>query len=94
MWHFALNHIYFCNLKNILQNEPLKVNVNRCIRSLKIIENEDYLLVAGNQEICIINIDKKLILLSLKFGIKCEFNCIFQRKNGNILKKKWKYFNY
>ena len=52
-----LKQIYFCNLKKIPQAEPLEVSVNRCIRSLKIIDNEGILIVAGNQEINLISVN-------------------------------------
>lgn len=77
--------IFFCNLNNITEIVPLNIKVNRCIRALKIIENEDILLVAGNKEINVIDIGQKSILISIKYGIICEFNCIFQKKNGNLL---------
>ena len=28
---------------------------------------------------------KKSILISIKYGIICEFNCIFQKRNGNLI---------
>ena len=80
-----INHIYFCNLKKIPEAEPLKVSVNRCIRSLKIIDNEEILIVAGNQEINIVSVKNRINIYSIRFGFNCEFNCVFQKSNGNIL---------
>ena len=77
-------NIYFCDLNNFSNIEKINVSVNRCIRALKII-NKDILIVAGNKEISIVNLKNKLILHSIHYYSNCEFNCIFQRKNGNIL---------
>ena len=73
--------IFFCNLDNTQEIVLLKMKVNRCIRALKIIENGDFLIVAGNKEINIVNVELKTILLSIKYGIGLEFNCIFQKKD-------------
>ena len=83
--------IYFCNLNNFSLIEKLKVNVNRCIRALKVINN-DILLVAGNMTINVLNIKEKLIINSICFNKDCEFNCIFQRTNGNILISEYSWF--
>ena len=56
------------------------MKVNRCIRSLKIIENGDFLIVAGNKEINIVKIEQKKVLVCIKYGIDLEYNCIFQKK--------------
>ena len=77
--------IYFCNLNNLQEIVPLCIKVNRCIRALKIIENGDILIAAGNSEINIINVELKAILISIKYGVNLQFNCIFQKQNGNIL---------
>ena len=79
-----IKKIYFCDLNNLSQITKMKINVNRCIRALKIID--DYiLLVAGNREIYLVDIEKKSILSSIKFFFNCEFNCIFVKQNGNIM---------
>ena len=83
--HSLLKKIYFCNLNNLSQIENMEISVNRCIRALKIID-DDVLLVAGNQEIYIVDIGKKSIISSIKYYyVNCEFNCIFIKQNGNIL---------
>ena len=79
-----LKSIYFCDLTDLSKIEKINVSVNRCIRSLKLIKN-DILIVAGNQEINLVNVKNKIILYAIRFDKICEFNCIFQRKNGNIL---------
>ena len=78
------NCIYFCDLTNFSSIEKINVSVNRCIRALKIISN-DILLVAGNKEINVLNIKNKSIFYSICINKSCEFNCIFQKRNGNIL---------
>jgi hypothetical protein len=55
------------------------------VRALKIIDKEDFLIVAGEKEISVIDINKRIIVFCMKFGFNCEFNCIYQKKNGNIL---------
>ena len=77
--------IFFCNLNNVQQIQKMDISVNRCIRALKIIENGEILIVAGNREINIIKLENKLILTTIKFDFECEFNCVFQKKNGNLL---------
>ena len=77
-------NVYFCELNDLSKIEKINVSVNRCIRALKIIK-DDILIVAGNQEINIVKIYDKTILYAIRFDKICEFNCIFQRKNGNIL---------
>ena len=77
--------LFFCNFDNFAEIVPINLKVNRCIRALKIIENGDILIVAGNKEINIVDISQKSILLSIKYGIICEFNCIFQKRDGNLL---------
>ena len=77
-------NIYFCDLNNVSKLEKINVSINRCIRALKIIK-DDILIVAGNKEINLIKIDDKTILYAIRFNKICEFNCVFQRKNGNIL---------
>ena len=77
--------IFFCNLDNTQESALLKMKVNRCIIALKIIENGDFWIAAGNKEINIVNVELKTFLLSIKYGIDLEFNCIFQKKNGNLL---------
>ena len=76
--------IYFCDLNNVSPIEKIKINVNRCIRALKIID-DDFLIIAGYKEINILNIKDKVILYTIGFHENIEFNCIYQRKNGNIL---------
>ena len=76
--------IIFYNLNN-QQIQKINMNVNNCIRAIKIIDEGDILIVAGNQEINLINIDTKLNVFCMRFSLKCEFNCIFQKKNNNIL---------
>ena len=76
--------ITFYNLNN-QRIQKINMNVNNCIRALKVIDEGDILIVAGNQEINLININSKLTIFCMKFGLKCEFNCIFQKKNNNIL---------
>ena len=83
---YSLNEtIFFCNLDNIQEIVPLNMKVNRCIRALKIIENGEILIVGGNQEINVVDVENKTILISIKYGIKLEFNCVFQKKDGNLL---------
>ena len=76
--------IYFCDLNNFSLIEKINMSVNRCIRALKIIDN-DILLIAGHMEINVLNIKNKLIIKTIVFLNICEFNCIFQKRNGNIL---------
>ena len=83
--------IYFCDLNNFSPIEKIKVSVNRCIRALKII-NDNILLVAGNKEINVLNIKDKLIIYSIYFNRSCEFNRIFQKSNGNILISEYSEF--
>ena len=83
--NYHSSQIVFCNLKNPLLFETIDIKVNNCIRALKIIEDGEILLVAGNNEINVIKLQNKLILISIKYGITCQFNCIFQMKNGNLL---------
>ena len=83
--NYHLKKLFFCDLNNPQIIESKDVNINNCIRALKIIENGEILIVAGNQEINVINLQNKLILISVKYGIDCQFNCIFQMKNGNLL---------
>ena len=78
-------NLYFFNLNNLSEKYKLKISGNRCIRSLKIIDNSEFLIVAGNRQINIVNINTKNIINSIRYNIECEFNCIFQKKNGNIL---------
>jgi WD40 repeat protein len=80
----VIHKVYFCNLNDLSQIEKMNINANRCIKSLKIID-DDFLIVAGNQEIYIIHIYHKIIVSSIKYYVNCEFNCIFVKKNGNIL---------
>ena len=84
--------IYLCNLNNYSLIEKVNVSVNRCIRALKVINN-DILLVAGNMKINVVNIKEKLIINSIFFNKDCEFNCIFQRTNGNILISEYSDFD-
>ena len=79
-----LKSIYFCDLNDLSNIKKINVSVNRCIRALKLIKN-DILIVAGNQEINLVNIKNQTILYAIRFDKICEFNCIFQRRNGNIL---------
>ena len=83
--------IYFCDLNNFSVIEKIKVSVNRCIRALKII-NDNILLVAGNKKINVLNIKDKLIIYSICFNKSCEFNCILQKRNGNILISEYSEF--
>ena len=78
-------NIMFCDLNNTQLIVKIEISVNRCIRALKVIESGEILIVAGNNEINVIKLENKLILMSIKYGIDCEFNCIFQKKNGNLL---------
>ena len=76
--------IYFCDL-NDYSIDSMNIQINRCIRSLKIIEN-DFLIAAGNLcQIFLIDIEKREIISLIKFGINTEYNCIFIKENGNIL---------
>ena len=75
--------IYFFDFFNS-SIESMNLNINRCIRSLKIIEN-DFLIAAGYIEIFLIDIKNRKIINSINFGISNEFNCIFLKENGNIL---------
>ena len=84
--------IYLCNLNNYSLIEKVNVSVNRCIRALKVINN-DILLVAGNMKINVVNIKDKLIIDSIFFNKDCEFNCIFQKTNGNILISEYSDFD-
>ena len=81
---FHFQKIFFYNLSTG-QIQNLTVSINRCIRALKIIENDEFLLTAGNKAIYIIKLENKLILISIKYEVDIEFNCIFQKKNGNLL---------
>ena len=83
--NYSLEEIHFLNLNNTLEIEKMDINVNRCIRALKIIDNGDTLIIAGNNEINLFNLENKSILFSIKYGVECEFNCIYQKHNGNIL---------
>ncbi len=83
--NFHQGKICFLNLNDTSQIEKKDLNVNNCIRALKIIKNGDILIVAGFREINIINLENKSILNTIDYNIDCEFNCIFQKKNGNIL---------
>jgi len=80
----VINKVYFCNLNDLSQIEKMNINVNRCIKALKIID-DDFLIVAGYKEIYITHINLKIILSSIKYYEDCEFNCIFIKRNGNIL---------
>ena len=82
--NFHQGKICFLNLNDTSQIEKKDLNVNNCIRALKIIKNGDILIVAGFREINIINLENKSILNTIDYNIDCEFNCIFQKKNGNI----------
>ena len=75
--------IYFFDFFNS-SIESMNLNINRCIRSLKIIEN-DFLIAAGYIKIFLIDIKNRKIINSINFGISNEFNCIFLKENGNIL---------
>ena len=79
-----ISKVYFCNLNDLSQIEKMSINVNRCIRALKIID-DDFLIVAGYQEIYIVHINNKIILSSIKYYVSCEFNCIFVKRDGNLL---------
>ena len=79
-----LKSIYFCDLNDLSNIKKINVSVNRCIRALKLIK-DDILIVAGSQEINLVNIKNQIILYEIRFDKICEFNCIFQRRNGNIL---------
>ena len=52
--------ITFYNLNNQLI-QKINMNVNNCIRAIKVIDEGDILIVAGNQEINLININSKFI---------------------------------
>ena len=75
----------FCNLNDTSQIEKKELNINNCIRSLKIISNGEILVIAGFKEINLIKLENKSILNTIKFDIDCQFNCIFQKKNGYLL---------
>ena len=75
--------IYFFDFFNS-SIESMNLNINRWIRSLKIIEN-DFLIAAGYIKIYLIDIKNRKIINSINFGISNEFNCIFLKENGNIL---------
>lgn len=77
--------VYFCDLTNYSFIETINLDVNRCIRALKVINNDDILLVAGYMKIYVLNIKDKLVLQCISFNTICEFNCIFQKRDGNIL---------
>ena len=83
--NFHSHHILFCDLNNPQSIETKDIIVNNCIRALKIIEDGEILIVAGTNNINIVKLQNKLTLISIKYGIECEFNCIFQMKNGNLL---------
>ena len=83
--NFHSNTLFFCDLIDTQIIGRKEMNVNRCIRALKIIENGEILLVVGNSEINVIELEKFEILITIKYGLSCEFNCVFQKKNGNIL---------
>jgi len=83
--NFHLGKLCFCNLNDNSQIEKKDLNVNNCIRSLKIIKNGDILVIAGFKEINLINLENKSILNTIKYDIDCQFNCIFQKKNGNLI---------
>lgn len=77
--------INFYDLENFsLKFKLNNIHINRCIRSLNII-NEDILIGAGNTYIYIINIRNHEIIKNIKFNDNIEFNCIYLMKNGNIL---------
>ena len=75
--------IYFCNLVELGKYEKMDINVNNCIRALKIIDNGEHLVVAGD-EIYLIKLKNKSVLMKIEYG-ESEFNCVFQKQNGNIL---------
>ena len=83
--NFHQEKLCFCNLNDTLQIEKKDLNVNNCIRSLKIIKNGDILVIAGFKEINLINLENKSILNTVKYDIDCQFNCIFQKQNGNLI---------
>ena len=83
--NFHQEKLCFCNLNNTLQIVKKDLNVNNCIRSLKIIKNGDILVIAGFKEINLINLENKSILNTIKYDIDCQFNCIFQKQNGNLI---------
>jgi len=83
--NFHQEKLCFCNLNDTSQIGKININVNNCIRSLKIIKNGDILVVAGFKEIHLINLQNKSILNTIKYDIDCQFNCIFQKKNGNLI---------
>jgi WD40 repeat protein len=80
---FHRKKIFFCNLPEIKEYEAIDINVNRCIRALKIIGKGEFLIVAGD-EISIVKLENKSILIQIKYD-NCEFNCVFQKQNGNLL---------
>ena len=83
--NFHQGKLCFCNLNDNSQIEKKDLNVNNCIRSLKIIKNGDILVIAGFKEINLINLENKSILNTVKYDIDCQFNCIFQKQNGNLI---------
>ena len=44
-------------------------------------------------KINVVNIKDKLIIDSIFFNKDCEFNCIFQKTNGNILISEYSDFD-
>ena len=80
----VIQKVYFCNLNDLSQIKKMSIRVNRCIKALKIID-DDFLIVEGYQEIYITHIKLKVIISSIKYYVNCEFNCIFVKRNGNIL---------
>jgi len=83
--NFHQGKLCFINLNDTSKIEIKDLNVNNCIRALKIIKNGDILIVAGFREINIIKLENKSILNTINYNIDCEFNCIFQKENGNLL---------
>ena len=83
--NYHQDKLCFINLNDTSQIDKKDLNVNNCIRALKIIKNGDILIVAGFREINIIKLENKSILNTIDYNIDCEFNCIFQKKNGNLL---------
>ena len=78
--NYHQDKLCFINLNDTSQIDKKDLNVNNCIRALKIIKNGDILIVAGFREINIIKLENKSILNTIDYNIDCEFNCIFQKK--------------
>lgn len=70
-----------------LKSKLTNIFVNRCIRSINII-NEDYLIVAGYDNIYIISLKNHEVIKNIQLlenGKTFEFNCVYLMKNNNIL---------